>query len=156
MFLNRFAGFEHMKKTFIRNGLQVQSVSYYNKQRHMLVQTSEGYFYVVFKKQPIHSFNHLKETQRFLKDNPDMQGYGESINVDCIDYANSRNVRVVFYVYEDEKIYYIPLQKIRTQGMIRIQNKENEYKTLQEGSVMIQSINEREYIFPIKWMERYD
>ena len=156
IFLNRFAGFEHMKKLFTKNGLQVQMVSYYNKQRHMLVQTSEGNFYVLFKKEPIHSFNHLKETQRFLHENPDCAGWGESINVDCIDYANSRNVRVLFYVYEDGKVYYVPLMKVRTQGLIRIQNRQNEYKELQEGSVMLQSVNEREYIFPMKWMERYE
>jgi len=156
MFLNRFAGFDYIKRLFDKNGLRVLSTSYYNKGRHMLVQTSEGYFYVLFKKQPIHSFNNLRETQKFLKEHPDCSGWGESINIDCVDYANSRKVRVLFYVYEDEKVYYVPLVKVRN-SVIREQNVVNNYKELQEnGSIVIQDIREREYVFPMKWMERYE
>jgi len=156
MFLNRHAGFEYVQKLFDKNGLKVQSTSYYNKGRHMLLQTSEGFFYVLFKKQPIHSFNNLRETQKFLHDNPDLVGWGESINIDCVDYANSRKVRVLFYVYEDEKVYYIPLVRVRN-GVVREQLRSNEYTELQEnGSLVKQSINEKEYIFPMKWMERYE
>jgi uncharacterized protein YkuJ len=161
IFQHRDAGFEFVKRLFEKNGLRVLSTSFYNKRRDMLLNLRddrdvESFVYVLFKKQPIHSFNHLKETQRFLSDHPDMLGQGESINVDCLDYANSRGVRLVFYVYEDAKVYYVPLSKIRGFAPIRIQDRENEYKTLQDGSVMLQIIREKEYIFPLKWLERYE
>jgi len=162
MLLTQDAGFEYVKK-IVRQKHIIKMVDLHkakNSVPHLLIEVlgdykTYQYYYVLYKKTYVHSFNYLFPD--FIKKFPEFAGHGESINVDCLEFAKRREATLL-YVYPDGKIYSVESNAVYklcvNNKLSRLQNRRNEY-TLANFHKDKEVINEKEYLFPIKLFERY-
>ena len=116
LFQNHDTAFTYFKKLLTSKGYTIQSVSPYNKGRHLLIKTKRGNFYCLFKHSFFHSFNFI--FTEFVGKNPEYLGQGESINVDYWEsinvdycqYAINHNANLI-YIYPEMDIYIIQDRK---------------------------------------------
>lgn len=155
LFQNHNVAFDYFKKLLVNKGYRIESVSPYNKGRHLLIKTNKGNLYCLFKHSFFHSFNFVFEN--FVGKNPDYLGQGESINVDYCQYAIKHNATLI-YIYPEMDIYTIHPKVVRAfclmYGLIRTQEKNNFYKKA-DYSGSTEQIQEREYVFPVKLLTRW-
>jgi hypothetical protein len=144
MFLNHSMAFDWFIRLFPNN---VDHIDYRNHKRHLVLYLKDGRrYYVLFKHEMIHSFNYLAKS--LIDKYPDLQGYGESINVEFCMLAKNKGCQLV-YIYEDGKVYEINPRTVQAISIVREQNKENSY--IEHGLAIVK--NEREHIFPVKILQ---
>jgi len=160
MFLNHCAAFEYVKKLLVRKGYRIRMLHKLNKGRHLLIETVYGeryqYFYVIFKHTFLHSFNYLFKD--FVEKYPNLEGHGETINIENLEYARIREATLLF-VYPDMKVYGIDSRYVykfvHEHNLIRTQERRNEYK-IEYANGQVEVINEQTASFPVKLLVRYD
>lgn len=143
---------------------------------HCVLRTTDEHFYCLFKKarkipdefgniilRPNWFWKFPEFFKEFLDTVPDLNGAGESINIDCLERA-IHNGYTLLYVYGDGSIYTINPSKIwevhkraliiyPSEGLMRTQDKTNERKVAY-GNGVKQSINEATLSFPVKLLVR--
>lgn len=158
--LNGDAAFRGFAQYLLNKGARIEMVGIPNNGRHKLIKSSFGYFYCVYKKQMIHSFSTDKCSQKYLKAFPKDLGYGESINVDALQYALKFGYPVLIYLYPNEAIYAVQAKKVRDLctewGMSRLRLKEELQKEItSDGRLLNVVVNENEYWFPVVWLTNF-
>lgn len=159
---NADAGFAHVKKVLHDKGYAIRMVDLVRLKgcgQHLVVQAEKDnvrqFFYCIYKREYVHSFNNY--FPQFVKDNPEMAGFGESINTLSVDYARMRD-SIILYVYPDSSIYAIYANIVyrfcSNNMLVHVQNRENSHKTAY-GYGQIEIVQEREYWFPISLLERF-
>jgi hypothetical protein len=153
--LNCSAGWEVIRKDLLSKGFKFLSVFELNKGRHLLIHTDKENFYCLFKHEFFHSFNYIFKD--FIGKNPEFKGFGESINVSCLEVATKYEATLL-YVYEDESVYSIPSLLVKKfcdlHNLFRVQDKSNIYK-LGNFSREETSVRENEVVFPVKLLNRF-
>jgi hypothetical protein len=157
---NKEAGFERVRQVLIINGYQINSISRKNHDRHILYECVKNgqkqRFYALFKRTFFHSFPYL--FPNFIRQNQEFAGMGESINVDCCNLAITYDAQLL-YVYEDCSIYTISpflVKKFCEKHDLRhIQDKTNDYM-LKDNSKELVGVNECQYVFPVRLLERFN
>lgn len=117
-------------------------------------------FYVLYKKEFFMSFN--KVFSSFVAANPIFNSVGESINEDYLDLAVAKKVDYFLFVYDDGKVYSVPVLLVKKfcdkHGLRRVQEVRNVYNR-RDGSGLCSSVNEITCSFPItlfkKWGELF-
>jgi len=124
----------------------------FNKGRHYLVKFHEENLYVIYKRDFFKRFPDYFPT--FVENNPDYDGYAESINKEWCTRACLEASKVVF-LHDSEVYYTYPLLIKRfceKHNLQRQQNKENSYKT-KDGYA---NINEWVYNIPKKLLKTWE
>lgn len=114
------------------------------------------YFYIVFKREKAHEFNSFFPA--FVERFPDLAGWGESLNVECVEYARKREATIVF-IYEDGSMYSILATAMYNicvrSGLRRVQERTNDKRKL-NGYGASEVIREETYTIPLKLLERFN
>ncbi|MCK5023481.1 MAG: hypothetical protein KAS04_04885 [Candidatus Aenigmarchaeota archaeon] len=140
----------------------------------------EQNFYYLFKKYEFRAFNNV--FKHYSKQKNAILGTGESINKEYLAFAMKKKCKLLFCKRDEPRAIYTPdrnmlktLQNIRhpkaiytgvltvnilkdfceDNGLIRVQDKTNEYKTNDYTDATI-LVNEETYSFPDKLLMRYD
>ena len=131
-----------------------------NKSYHCIIRHDKGVFYCLFKRDFFMTYP--QKYKLFLDAFPDLNGAGESVNVDVLDGAMENN-QLLLFVYPDGKIYIVSPSKIfdthldakkyYPDGLYRSQDKSNDYKVAYSNGQII-NINECTCSFPIKILSR--
>lgn len=141
MFQNHHVAFKWFIESFKGN---IDHFDYKNHNRHLALWLKDGRrYYVLFKHEPIHSFNYIAKS--LIDKYPDLAGHGESINVEWCLFAKLNDFQLV-YIYETGKVYEINPRTVQCVSVIREQNRENKY--IEDGNHIVK--NEKEHVFPIK------
>ena len=92
----------------------IQQVLEINKFGHRLLKGKDNLlYYIIYKREPFHSFGDIFGNN---------EGYGESINVEFLDYCIDRKVHYICFIYQfykDGQVYIIEPQKFKELGKIR-------------------------------------
>jgi len=92
--------------------IPIQQVINKNKHGHRLIKGKDNkYYYLVFKRDFFQSFGNLFQTN---------QGYGESLNIEYIQFAKDNKVDYICFIYPDDKIYKIRPERMLETGKIRV------------------------------------
>lgn len=150
-----------------------------NRFGHTVIQTDNRFFYYIFKKEHLHTFNFLFKA--YVNKPNSLSGEGESINIEYLTYALHHKATLL-YCYEDEEraiftpsrskllnllalaypegafteLPTIALLKIYCDhhNLVHVQEKTNEYKAndYSDSSILV---NERTYCFPYALIEPF-
>src|SRR3990167_11157301 len=82
-----------------------------NKSYHCIIRHDKGVFYCLFKRDFFMTYP--QKYKLFLDAFPDLNGAGESVNVDVLDGAMENN-QLLLFVYPDGKIYIVSPSKTST------------------------------------------
>lgn len=164
---------------YLRGKLKAPSIINVNRFGHTLLKADTDFFYYLFKKDRIHSFNYIFK-EYVAKPNA-ITGLGESINKEYLIYALNHKATLLF-CYEDlgNAIYTPSRAKLLTllstlfpegifnnlptvallkvfceyHNLIRQQDRTNTYKTNDYTDAVVQ-VNEVTYCFPYAIVERF-
>lgn len=159
--MNHDAAFRFVRSWLVANSFgNVSPAIPANKGRHCLLKTDKGTFYCLFKHEFFWKFPEYYKG--FLDLFPELNGAGESINVDCLMNAESRGFSLL-YVYSNHAIYIVEpseilkchdkAKAIYPNGLIRSQDRSNEYKVAYSNGVS-ENVNEATIVFPVKLLKR--
>lgn len=141
MFQNHHVAFDWFIQLHEGN---IDHFDYKNHGRHLALWLKDGRrYYVLFKREMVHSFNYLAKD--LLIKYPDLAGHGESINVEWLMWARKNGFQLI-YIYEDLKVYEINPKTVEIVSVLNEQKRENKYI---EGGLSIVK-QERERLFPVK------
>lgn len=170
------AAFRYVRQFLMSQGGFVSPIIPAQHDYHCILNTSTVKYYCLFKKakrstddygnivlRPQWFWKFPEFFKEFLSIVPDLNGAGESLNVDCLERALENNFTLL-YVYGDGSIYIIDPKKIwglhtlaltiyHGRGLIRSQDKLNEYKVA-FGNGSRENINEATISFPVKCLLR--
>ncbi len=163
MILNKDAAKSLVIKILQKRGFQIQSVKKVNHGRHIMLFTQSQNFYLLYKTEPLHSFNHLHSN--YTRKPNTFKGHGETINYEWLRYAMKHNC-LLLYVYEsdpfnkeqEDRIYWIHPKKIKDFCEEHKLLRPHEKPTTEQipHSRSVQSFNEVTYDFPIALLERFN
>lgn len=157
--LNNSSGFERIRIAINNSGFQVLSISKKNHDRHRLYEcvknSQKQAFYALYKRTYFHSFPYLFPD--FISQNREYAGFGESINVEYCNLAIKYDSQLL-YVYEDGSVYIISPNLVKKfcekHNLKRVQDKTNDYMIGNNSRESVK-INECEYVFPVRLLERF-
>lgn len=152
-FANKNPAYEYFKK----NLKDVIGVREYNKGRHLWINTRTINYYIIYKERPFQSF--YRQFEAFSQKNPEITGYGESINETYLKIASSLPRTIIVIIYQNGSMYWIKpkewLDYSQTHNLIRTQDKSNFYK-LEDYSGQKEAVNEVTYSIPLKILQRFE
>lgn len=158
--LNKSSAFDYVAKLFHQKYDCWFNVLPVNRGRHMILKPQGGKaptFYVLFKREWMYEFNKL--FQRFVRENPEFRGLGESVNREWLLYSLKVGADYLVFVQPDRSLYIIPPLLVKNfvekYNLIRTQLKSNDYR-IPDGSESIERINELTYCFPIRLLTRME
>ncbi len=160
--LNKDAAKTFLIRSLEKRGFQIQMVKPMNKGRHILFKTQSQNFYLLYKKEPLHSFNHLHK--HYANQPNTFKGYGETINKECLEYAIRKNC-LLLYIYESDpfsnngnKIYWVHPKQVKDfctkNNLIRVHEKPTTEQI--PNSQSMQTFNEVTFDFPISFLHRFN
>ncbi len=150
-----------------------------NKFGHCYITTNKGNFYLLFKKDFFHSFNH--EFPEYVKQPNTFKGVGESINIEYMKFALNNNAVLLFCHENNKNAIYTPSREKLTKALEtimpeadfngvpatallkiycdhynlkRTQDRTNQYKVNDYTNGTIE-VNERTFSFPFALVERF-
>jgi len=144
-----------------KKGYKIIRVNELNKGRHKILYTQQQNFYLLFKRQPLHSFNYLHED--YVKTPNSFAGHGETINQEFLEFAIKENCLLLFTYQSDpfdknaeDRIYYIHPNEVKafcTMHNLLRKHKEPVVERM-IGSQSLVSRYEVTYDFPIQLLKR--
>jgi len=122
---------------------------------HSILESNNNRIYVIFKKEPFYTFN--RQFKQFIADNPQLDGLGESINIEVLERCKTFRCEDIVIIHPNE-IYVVPPNLISKfcmkYGLVRGQNKLNSYFK-QDGFKTKENISEVTFSFPQKIMQTF-
>jgi len=151
---NKYIAFlKFMKKLKLKN-YKIINVRDVNKDRHRIVFTDRGNFYLLYKKDYYNSFS--TKYADFIYKVPAMRGVGDSINVDFLNLAIQKKVNFLVFIHETETFIVDPqdMKEYCEKNHLKdLQDKNNKYRG-NEGRGY--NIHELTYRIPKSWLDLYN